>query len=185
MTAEGYMLYAEGLTPFAISSFWVRKQYYKPYTGFEYGLTGCSPLTNRPDSDFVDYFKSASFKSFPLFDIQPMIEGMPIYPNQNNLASRITMTNKAVCRAMDALGHETKLRAFLGGVFWISDRGMAVFAHQTIGRLELRVDASSNVEVFPCRPGLSTPDVSSSPDGPVIKMLEADTMLLVIFPEKG
>lgn len=187
LDAEGFVTYAEGLTPFALPSFWVRKGKYLPYKGVEYGLTGASPLTNRPDSDFVDYFKAASFKSFPLFDIHPMIESKPVYANQDELAARIPLTNKAVYRAIEALGSEAVPRAFEGGAYWISDKGLAVFTHVPISRLTLKVDGRSKTETFPCRPGLASPKITSSSNKAgdlIVENLPAETVFLVTLPTK-
>lgn len=183
LTRDGLIVYAEGMTPFALSSYWVRKKFYKSYLELEYGLAGTSPMTHRPDSDFVSYFKAASYKCFPLFDIQPFIEEQRVYPSQNSLEKEIRLTNLALDKVAVALGPDAIPRTFSHGVYWISPRGMAVFSHSKLNELIVKgVGANSNMSVFN---GVSDEDKEPEilPDGDdlIVRGLRRGGIILIPF----
>ncbi len=184
LQSRGVVLYGEALTPYVISSFWVRKQQYESYAGKEYLLLGSSPYTNRPDSDFVDYFKAASYLAFPVVDIHPFVDRAQVYDRQEVFYKRIVGTNQVVNELFGKhFSGMPQVRKFDSGVYWADAQGFAFFVHEDIPQLRINIPSRFLRQVWNINGRPSLFYQPNDEENITIGNVEAGTVLYVSRPQ--
>jgi len=147
----GLYVYGESSSPYVHSSFWFRRSRFPiGYVGREWGLAGSSPYTNRPDSDFVDYFVAASYKCFPIIDIHPFVDGRRVYAEQDKFYTTIRRTNEALKRVADTVGTHSAVIDYGYAVAWVSAKGYAVFVREKLRHLVVAAGSVKDVTTSYC-----------------------------------
>lgn len=181
---ENFSLYGEGLSPYIISSFWIRKDRYLSYQGIEYALYNTSPFTNRPDSDFIDYFKAVSYNVFPVFDIHPFIDDVNFYPDQKLLEKKIIKTNEAINFIHKVLGFQPEVHMFSHGVYWLSENGFSLFMHRHSDNIKLTLKNSETIQLFCCSAGIKKAVLEQK--GNIIKIKNIpENSVIVVYNNEG
>jgi len=122
----GFTVMVEGQSPVALDSYWFRQDRYADFHGDEFCLFNTTPFAYAGNGLFhLDLFRLLSYNCAMFQD--PRL----LYPSESRIAQLASHYNHVMNEIHDTIGFPSRVRETSFGTRWESEKGHAIFAHQS------------------------------------------------------